>query len=179
MHHRTIMEWMGEDIETLEDLWPVDPRAMIIGINPAPVSVSVGHYYQGSLGQTLFRRLRAAGILPNSTGQYEDDQAVKAGVGFSDVVKRPTPRADEIRKNELLYGKAMLEEKLAARPVPLVIFAFKKSATTLLGSFEGNGLLNGLTLAGSEVFVMPGPYEPSDRANATLDSLKSYWRARR
>jgi TDG/mug DNA glycosylase family protein len=173
------MKWMGQDIETLEDLWPADARAMVIGINPAPVSVSIGHYYQGPLGQTLFRRLRAAGILQNSSGNYEDDQAVKAGVGFTDVVKRSTPRADEIERNELLYGRVILEEKLAARPVPLVIFAFKKSATTLLGRFKGNGLLSGRPLAGSEVFVMPGPYESSATANPTLDSLKSYWRAGR
>lgn len=154
---------------------------MVIGINPAPVSVSVGHYYQGSLGQTLCRRLRAAGILilQNSPGECEDDQAVKAGVGFTDVVKRPTPRADEIGKNELLYGRAAPEEKLAAEPVPLVIYAFKKSATTLLGRFEGNGLLSGRPLAGSEVFVMPRPYESSTTVSPTLDWLKNYWRASR
>lgn len=176
MHHRIGMNWMGQEIETLADLWPTKPRAMIVGINPAPVSVQAGHYYQGSLGQALFRRLRAVGVLQDTAGEYEDDHALKSGIGFTDVVKRPTRRADEIGENELLLGKKILEEKLAERSIPLVIFAFKKSATTLLGHFAGNGFLADSSLAGADIFVMPGPYESSATANATLESLKSYWR---
>jgi hypothetical protein len=34
--HRVIVEWMGEQVETLADLFPVPLRAMCVGINPAP-----------------------------------------------------------------------------------------------------------------------------------------------
>lgn len=172
------MEWMGQDIFTLRDLWPTEPRAVIIGINPAPISVEAGHYYQGSLGQGLFRRLRAAGLLRNSLNGYEDDQALAAGIGFTDVVKRPTSSAGQIGRDELLAGKRLLEEKLEARKVPLVIFAYKKSATTLLGQFPGNGFLEPEAFGGADVFVMPAPYESANTARPTLEALKEYWNRR-
>lgn len=48
MSHRTRELWMGEEVETLADLIPTEARVMCVGINPAPVSVTAGHYYQGN-----------------------------------------------------------------------------------------------------------------------------------
>jgi len=49
--HRVQVEWMGETVESLEDLLRPGLRIVCVGINPAPVSVAAGHYYQGRLGQ--------------------------------------------------------------------------------------------------------------------------------
>lgn len=175
--HRVTMQWMGQEIETLADLWPNTPRAMIVGINPSPVSVTAGHYYQGNLGKTLFRRLLAAGILRPVAGGYEDDQLFSVGIGFTDVVKRPTVGALGVEGPEFSIGRTLLLKKLDEQKIPLVIFAFKKSATTLLGDFRGNGFLSGTKLGNSEVFVMPGPYETAASATATVQTLKTYWQA--
>lgn len=171
--HQLPMNWMGHEIVTLADLWPETPRAMIVGINPAPVSVDVGHYYQGHLGQALFRKLRTAGIIGQSAG-YEDDLAFAAGIGFTDVVKRPTGRATDVSSDELAYGREILERKLEEYRVPLVIFAFKKSAIALLGSFPGNGLLR-QRIGEAQVFVMPGPYEAGRTSKPTLSRLADIW----
>ena len=53
MSHRVIEEWRGVEVETLEDLLRPGLRAVCVGINPAPVSVAAGHYYQGRLGQAF------------------------------------------------------------------------------------------------------------------------------
>ena len=58
MSHRVTEEWMGQPVETLEDLLRPGLRAVCIGINPAPTSVRAGHYYQGRLGQQFYERLR-------------------------------------------------------------------------------------------------------------------------
>lgn len=174
-HHRIELNWMGQKITTLSDLWPQDLRAVIVGINPAPISVETGHYYQGNLGQLLFRRLRKAGILDHGHRGYEDDQALEAGLGFTDVVKRPTSSAADVKPEELAFGENVLREELAARQAPLVIFAFKKSAETLLGKFRGNGFISTSALGDTKVFVMPGPYESAATANATLKDLQDYW----
>lgn len=42
---QTRIEWMGESVLTLEDVWPNRPRGMIVRLNPAPASVEAGHYY--------------------------------------------------------------------------------------------------------------------------------------
>lgn len=173
--HKVTVDWLGRPIQTLADLWPQEPKAVIVGINPAPVSVAVGHYYQGRMGQALFRRLREAEVLAPATYGYEDDNAVAAGIGFTDIVKRPTSSASEVSREELTAGTEALERKLGERAIPLVIFSFKKAATTLLGNFDGNGFIRDRTLGGSSVFVMPGPYESAVTAKKILQDLRSYW----
>ncbi len=162
---------MGERVTTLEDLLRPGLRAVCVGINPAPTSVEAGHYYQGRLGQGFFARLRQAGVLPSSFDGYEDDAAFAAGIGFTDIVKRPTASAKEVKPEEFAHGRGLLEGKLGQYKPDLVIFTFKKTAQTLFGSFAGNGFLAGLKLAHSEVFVMPGPYEDAGTAAATMRHL--------
>ena len=47
----------GTAVETLADLPPLRDRLLFVGLNPSPVSVAAGHYHQGRLGQTFWRRL--------------------------------------------------------------------------------------------------------------------------
>ena len=167
-------EWQGVEVETLDDLLRPGLRAVCVGINPAPVSVAAGHYYQGKLGQAFFSRLRRAGLLPSLPG-WEDDVAFAAGIGFTDIVKRPSGSATEITADELDYGKSRLISKLEAVRPEIVVFTFKKTATVIFGSFGGYGFI-GKTLAGGDVFVMPGPYERADRVAAALAELAARWR---
>ena len=69
------MEWMGNEIESLEDLLRPDLTALCMGINPAPTSVAIGHYYQGQLGQQFFDRLQKAGIASYTSHGWQDDEA--------------------------------------------------------------------------------------------------------
>ncbi len=178
--HRVKATWMGQTVVTLEDLIRPGLLAVVVGINPAPDSVAAGHYWQGKTGRTLWRRLRAVGLLPEGVADgQEDDAAFAAGVGFTDVVKRVTRRADELSAEQLRVGLVDLERKLAPAGAPLVIFAFKAAATALLGGFDGNGFVRGLHIGVSEIFVMPGPYEKVERAEAVLDTLRQWVRRRR
>lgn len=165
---------MGEDVETLEDLLRPGLRAVCVGINPAPRSVAAGHYYQGQSGQKFFRRLLDTGVVPAAPHGGEDDVAFAAGVGFTDIIKRPTASAKELRPEEYRHGKDRLLEKLEENRPGLVIFTFKKTAEALFGKFSGNGFVPRLKVASSEIFVMPGPYEDRSTAAATLRQLKLY-----
>jgi hypothetical protein len=55
--HRVAEEWMGASVLTLGDLLRPGLYAVVVGINPSPVSVAAGHYYQGQIGQRFFKRL--------------------------------------------------------------------------------------------------------------------------
>jgi double-stranded uracil-DNA glycosylase len=169
-NHRIRAEWMGQTVETLEDLLRPGLRAVCVGINPSLVSVAAGHYYQGRAGQRFFERLRSVGLISAGEG-YEDDLAFSEGVGFTDIVKRPTPSAKGITPEEYEHGKQLLAGKLTERRPELMIFTFKKTAEVLFGKFAGNGFVDGLHLAHSEVFIMPGPYADAVSASATLQIL--------
>jgi TDG/mug DNA glycosylase family protein len=171
MNQRVTEEWMGQQVETLEDLLRPALRAVCIGINPAPTSVRAGHYYQGRLGQQFYERIRRAGLLPATSG-WEDDLAFENGIGFTDIVKRATAKASEVRPDEYAHGRDLLRAKMQAVQPRLVIFTFKKTAEVLFGPIAGNGLINERDLAGAPIFVMPGPYAPRRAVERRLSELR-------
>ena len=69
--HRTTVEIDGVAVETLADLPPLRDRLLFVGLNPSPVSVEAGHYHQGRLGQTFWRRLMTARVIPAGTDDRE------------------------------------------------------------------------------------------------------------
>jgi hypothetical protein len=87
--------------------------------------------------------------------------------GFTDVVKRPTSNARQLRRVEFDYGRQLLAENLDAVKPKVVIVTFREAAARLFGK----GTVPGITLAGADVFVMPGPYERRAAATPLLDEL--------
>jgi double-stranded uracil-DNA glycosylase len=172
-HHRVLEEWMGLPVETLEDLLRPGLRAVCVGINPSCVSVEAGHYYQGRLGRLFLRRLREVGLLTQDAPGYEDDVLFSEGVGFTDLVKRATPRAQQLRPDELAHGRALLLAKLSKANPPLVIFTYKRTAEVLFGGFRGVGLVSSQDVLPGGAFVMPGPYAPRERVEETLAELRT------
>jgi TDG/mug DNA glycosylase family protein len=171
-NHRVTEDWMGEPVVTLEDLLRPGLTIVCVGINPSRVSVEAGHYYQGRAGQRFFARLRSVGLIPAAPRGGEDDAAFEAGIGFTDVVKRPTASAKELRSAEYVHGVDLLAAKLADIRPKLILFTYKRAAQSVFGSFEGNGFVEGLQLAGTQVFIMPSPYESAATAARTLRHLQ-------
>lgn len=163
---------MGQVVETLEDLLRPGLLVVCVGINPSRVSVEAGHYYQGRLGKLFFARLRRVGLLPAVLDGYEDDALYAKGVGFTDLVKRPTARASGLCREELRYGRDVLVDKLSAARPRLVIFTYKRTAEVLFGRVEGAGPLRRHDVLPSDGFVMPGPYERRERVELVLDGLR-------
>jgi hypothetical protein len=94
----------GRAVDTLADLPPLRDRLLFVGLNPSPVSVEAGHYHQGRLGRTFWRRLMLAGILPPGTPvETADDALLAAGHGITDLLKAPTAR-DEASDKVLTAG---------------------------------------------------------------------------
>ena len=90
---------------------------------------------------------------------------------MTDIIKRPTASAKDLRTAEYEHGRQMLEAKLGRVRPRVVIFTFKKTAEVLFGRFPGNGFVPGLELAQSQVVVMPGTYEVSESTRETLRVL--------
>lgn len=173
--HRITEDWMGEPVETLEDLLRPGLRAVCVGINPSLVSVDVGHYYQGRAGQRFLGRLVECGLIPSAPKGSEDDAAFEAGVGFTDVVKRPSSGAKDLRSADYDFGRERLLARLLGNHPRLVVFTYKTGAVKLFGkNFEGHGFVRGLSIGESAVFLMPGPYEKRQRARPSLNALAEW-----
>lgn len=174
--HRRSIDWMGIETETLEDLVRPGLTALCIGINPAPTSVAIGHYYQGRLGGPFFDRLKMAGAVSFTTQAWQDDEAYEQGFGFTDIVKRPTARADEATVNEFQHGKGLLLAKISNHNPRILIFSFKKAAEALFGSFASNGIIADVGNIGPTIFVMPGPYAKREEVTSRLIELSRLFR---
>jgi hypothetical protein len=92
-------------------------------------------------------------------------------VGFTDIIKRPTAGAGELRAEEYEHGREELRRKLHAAEPGTVIFTFKKTAEVLFGGFDGAGFL-ARTDDPWDWFAMPSPYAARERVDSVLDQLQ-------
>jgi TDG/mug DNA glycosylase family protein len=175
--YQTRVDWMGTPTLTLEDLWPESPRAMIVGLNPAPPSVDAGHYYPRGYGRMQLIRLAKAGLfeLP-SENRFFEEEALAAGVGFTDLVKRPACKSDPVRPQEGRYGRETALSALKAQKVPLIICVFRAPVKPLLGQEEPPGLQSTRTSWGGLVFRMAGPTENREKTARVMDEFEQLLR---
>jgi len=167
-------DWMGNEVLTLADIWPNEPRAIIVGLNPAPTSVAVGHYYQGQVGQGQLRKLASAGLFRAPSGRFFEDAALSAGVGFTDIVKRPSRGEGDVGNDEIRFGSAHLAEKLRSRGVNLIVCVFRHPVKVLLGSEGVPGMQAKRTSWGARVFRMPGPFDKRENVARVMAELTSH-----
>jgi len=173
--HRTQIVVEGWPTETLADLPPLRDRLLFVGLNPSPVSVEAGHYHQGRLGRSFWRRLILAKLLPAATPiETADDALVGAGHGITDLRKVPSPR-DEATDAELTAGVGLLWQKISVWRPAAVVFIYKRAASICAGRPLGEswGQLGGVALAGRPCFLMPGPYAPVAEVEAGLNFLRN------
>jgi TDG/mug DNA glycosylase family protein len=173
--HRATLVVDGVPTETLADLPPLRDHLLFVGLNPSPVSVEAGHYHQGRLGRTFWRRLMLATVLPPGTAvESADDTLMEAGHGITDLLKLPTPR-DEASDAELRSGVGPLWQKVAIWRPAAVVFVYKRAAVASAGRplAETWGHLEGVALAGRPCFLMPGPYAPTEEVDEGLNFLRN------
>ena len=171
--YQTEVDWMGERVLTLSDLWPDEPRAMIVGLNPAPASVAAGHYYQGRSGQRQLLRLANAGLFarPSAEEVGFEAAALRARVGFTDVIKRPTRGERDVSADEVSFGREVLVRELKSRRVPLVVCVFRHPVNALLGAGGRPGFQASTTSWGARVFRMPGPFAAASDVEEVMGVL--------
>jgi double-stranded uracil-DNA glycosylase len=173
--HRTTILVDGVATDTIADLPPLRDRLLFIGLNPSPVSVEAGHYFQGRLGHLFWRRLITAEIIPPDTEiAAADDALAAAGHGLTDLLKRPTAR-DEATDGALRAGVGPLWQKVAIWRPAAIVFVYKRAAEIVAARTldEPWGQLEGVALSGRPCFLMPGPYAPAAQVDAALNFLRN------
>src|SRR5712691_673398 len=138
-----------------------------IGINPSCYSVERGFYF-ARLGNRFWPTLNASGLAPE---KFDPGIAAietlfnRYRIGFTDVVKRPTARAEELDDSDFEKGARLLKRKLE-RYQPLIAWFHGKSGfDRFLHAAMGLERRTALGLQSERIFVTPNPSGANPAAN--------------
>jgi mismatch-specific thymine-DNA glycosylase len=149
---------------------------VFVGTNPGTVSAERGHYYANPLNP-FWTLLSESGLAPEPLGPEDDERANDFGIGFTDIVKRPTPGIDQLPPQERRDGGPVLQEKLEACRPRVVCFNGKE----VYRWFSGRSCELGLQrerVAGAAAFVMPST-SPRNARWRPADKLKFFCELKR
>ncbi|HXF72765.1 MAG TPA: DNA/RNA nuclease SfsA, partial [Actinomycetota bacterium] len=107
-------------------------RLLVCGMNPGRYSAWYGMYFARP-GNLFWPAMRAAGLVPPTSGPGEEAWLCRErGIGFTDVVKRPTAGISELAEAEWREGAARLRALLrGVRPRALCLVGLRGARTVL------------------------------------------------
>jgi TDG/mug DNA glycosylase family protein len=104
---------------TLPDHLVERPDILFVGINPGSYSARQGHYYARGTNR-FWWALHASGLVPVPLSPREDGRIVEFGMALTDLVKRPTDSAADVRRDEFAAARPVLAEKIQ-RLQPMIV----------------------------------------------------------
>ena len=164
------------DFETLTDYLMPGLEIVFVGLNPSSYSVRVGHYFANPRNR-FWAALNRSGLVGEELGPERDTELPKYGIGFTDVVKRPTPQASGLRAADYRYWAPALQVKLKLYQPLIACFHGVTGYKAYLKYGEGIVERPELgqqerTIGETRIFVVPNP-SPAN-AQYSLDNLV-YW----
>jgi double-stranded uracil-DNA glycosylase len=129
---------------------------LLVGINPGVTSARTGRHFAGPSNR-FWPALHAAGITPQRWGPADQERLAELGVGITNLVARPSARADQVTAGELRAGRARLTG-LVERWEPRVVAVLGVGAFRM--AFRRPGATTGRQpdgLAGAQLWVLPNP----------------------
>jgi double-stranded uracil-DNA glycosylase len=167
---------------TLPDLLRPGLKIVFVGINPSLFSAQRGHYFARTTNRfwPCFSRsvlsLEARQALGVETLKPEHDRVLPDyGFGFTDLVKRPTARADQLDPAELAAGVAKLTAKLERDKPRIACFhgitGFRYVHQALAGATPAPQLgEQPWRLGPSRLFVIPNPSPANAHATPVVQT---------
>ncbi len=86
-------------------------RVLFCGINPGLMSEATGHHFARP-GNRFWPALHQSGFTPTQLRPSEQSSLLGYQIGITNVVGRPSARADELTREELLAGGRLLVSKV-------------------------------------------------------------------
>ncbi|MGD9000066.1 MAG: mismatch-specific DNA-glycosylase [Granulosicoccaceae bacterium] len=152
-----------------------------IGTNPSPYSIRVQCYY-GNPQNRFWKALNGSGLVPEllEPGKAALQKLLKTyRIGFTDVVKPPTPGVAQLRAADYKQWAPVLKDKLL-KYQPRICWFHGKVAYRNYLKYTGEGEqhidwgLQPLLIGKSKVFVTPNP-SPAN-ASYSLDTLIDWYK---
>ena len=165
-------------MHTLPDYLADNLDIVFVGLNPGLHSVEVGHYFATPRNR-FWTALNRSGLVAVPMNAEDDLRMLEHGIGFTDVVKRPTSGASELRAADFRRWVPVLQAKLERYSPRIVCFhgttAYRGYLKHTVGSAGKLELgQQPIAIGGSHVFVVPNP-SPANAA-WSLDDLVEWYR---
>ena len=150
---------------TLPDLLAPGLDLVFVGLNPSEYSARQGHYFANPRNR-FWAAFNRSALLPadlrREPGPNDDSALVEHGIGFTDVVKRPTPQGSGLKAADYRRWAPVLREKLLRYQPRLVCFHGQMAYRAYLRYAEEDRSVPELGLQPrvigvSAVFVVPNP----------------------
>lgn len=129
---------------------------LFVGINPGLYSGAVGHHFARP-GNRFWPTLFAAGFTPRLFTGFDDRSLLDLGIGITNLVARTTASADELTKDELIRGAAILRRKVARYRPRCVAFVGLTAYRTAFSSPKATIGLQPDAFGPSQVWLLPNP----------------------
>lgn len=168
-------------IKTLPDFLGNDLIVLSIGLNPSPASVAAGYYFAGR-NNRFWPALNASG-LPGRVLRPGADAcrylSETCAIGFTDVVKRPSRGAADLRVADFRHWVPHLEARINQAAPRLLWFHGKIAYRYYLRCRQQPAVdldwgLQADTQQGARVFLSPNP--SGANAGFSLGDLTDYYR---
>ncbi len=169
-------------MDTLPDLLAPGMRVLSIGLNPSLPSVAAGFYFANPRNR-FWKALNASRLLQAPVQPGPEAMSLlleREGIGFTDVVKRPTRGVADLRAADYREGAPRLHGLLETFDPDYAWFhgkvAFKQFVRhTSLACDDDVWGLQRLTVGNTRFFVTPNP-SPANAAYS-LDTLIGWFNA--
>ena len=166
-----------EEFSTLPDYLQEGLGIVFVGLNPSEFSVEVGHYFANPRNR-FWAALNLSGLVDREVGPEDDAGLVRYGIGFTDVVKRPTRQGSGLNTGDFRRWAPVLKAKLLKYSPRIACFHGVTGYASYLKHAEGiseKAVLGLQTprIGASQVFVAPNP-SPAN-AQYSLDDLVAWY----
>ena len=166
---------------TLPDLLAPGMALVFVGLNPSEYSAREGHYFANPRNR-FWPAFNRSALLPMKIGREcvpaDDSLLLEHGIGFTDVVKRPTPQGNALRAADYRQWTPALRERLLYCQPGLICFhglmaykAYLQYAESEKSSPELG--VHPRRIGVSSVFVVPNP-SPAN-ARYSVDDLAAWY----
>jgi double-stranded uracil-DNA glycosylase len=161
----------------LPDYLEKDLDIVFVGLNPSLYSARVGHYFANPRNR-FWTALNRSGLVGRELSPEQDASLLGYRIGFTDVVKRPTPQASGLSASDYRQWTPVLKAKLLEYQPRIICFHGLTGYKAYLRYAEGleEKPLLGLqerSIGKSRVFVVPNP-SPANARFSVNDLVNWY-----
>ena len=150
---------------------------LLVGINPGIRSAAIGHHFAG-YSNRFWKLLFESGLVPEPIATEDDRRLSEWGFGITNLIARPTPGIDTLRREEYAAGVLTLGRKVRRWKPQVVAFVGVTLFRVVFGRRPGDKVALGLqpeVFEGARVFVLPNP--SGRNANFSYQEMLAAFRA--